>query len=288
VEPQAHLAQAHLDGHDAMPDGAVAAPARANGVDAEPLQRTSADVADTSGDGRRAGASRRAARRAVIVADLRERAGGVVSHLEALGDLSIEWAHLPTGDFLLGGGVAVERKSARDFVSSILDRRLFDQIERLLESFERPLLVLEGDPLATEIGVHPNAIRGALAHVAVARRVPVLPSGGPSETAELLAVIARQVQADGGERPRAPAKRRAASLSEHQEAVAASLPGIGRILARRLLEGSGSLAALAAADVDALRQVRGIGRHRARSLADLLTAPYQPAVGETPPRPADQ
>jgi Fanconi anemia group M protein len=233
------------------------------------------------------GGRRAAGAAALVLADFRERAGGVVGCLSSLPGVSVEWAQLPAADFLLGDGVAVERKSARDFVSSILDRRLFDQTERLLESYPRPLLVLEGDPLSTEIGVHPNAIRGALAHVAVARRVPVLPSSGPQETAELLAVIARQVQAEGGERPRAPAKRRAATLSEHQEAVAASLPGVGRILARRLLEGSGSLAALAAADVDALRQVRGIGRHRARSLADLLTAPYQPAVGETPPATVD-
>lgn len=223
----------------------------------------------------------------VIVADVRERAGGVVAHLDDLPDVRVEWAHLAVADFLLGDGVAVERKSARDFVSSILDRRLFDQLERLLEAFERPLLVLEGDPLATDIGVHPNAIRGALGHVAVARRVPVLPSGNQQETAELLAVIARQVQSTGGERPRAPAKRRAGSLTQHQEAVAASLPGVGPILARRLLAGSGSLAALAAADVEALRQVRGIGRQRASALAGLLTAPYHPATATSSAEPTD-
>src|SRR5919198_1421521 len=77
-----------------------------------------------------------------------------------LAGVRVEWAHLLVADFLLGDGVAVERKSARDFVASILDRRLFDQAERLLEAFERPLLILEGDPLDTEIGVHPNAVRG--------------------------------------------------------------------------------------------------------------------------------
>jgi Fanconi anemia group M protein len=224
----------------------------------------------------------------VVMADVRERAGGVASWIETLPDVSVEWAHLPEADFLLGDGVAVERKSARDFVASILDRRLFDQIERLVQSYPRPLLLLEGDPLSTEIGVHPNAIRGALAHVAVTQRVPVLPTTSPQESAELLVVIARQVQSTGGERPRAPAKRRAGgSLSEHQEAVAAALPGVGPVLARRLLEGSGSLAALAAADAAALRQVRGIGHHRARSLADLLTAPYRPNGTAAPPEPAE-
>jgi Fanconi anemia group M protein len=223
------------------------------------------------------GAAAASARTVLIVADRRERASGVVCHVENLAGVRVEWTQLHVADFLLGDGVAVERKSARDFVASILDRRLFDQTERLLDVYERPLLVLEGDPLNTGIGVHPNAIRGALAHIAVARRLPVLPSAGPQDTAELLVVIARQVQSTGGEQqPRALAKRRAGTVAEHQEAVAASLPGVGRVLARRLLEHSGSLAALAGSEASTLRQVRGIGRQRAHVLSRLLTAPYRP------------
>ena len=222
------------------------------------------------------GAAAASAPTVLIVADFRERASGVVSHLESLAGVHVEWTQLHVADFLLGDGVAVERKSARDFVASILDRRLFDQTERLLDAFERPLLVVEGDPLTTGIGVHPNAIRGALAHIAVARRLPVLPSAGPQDTAELLVIIARQVQRTGSEQLRAPAKRRAGTVAEHQEAVAVSLPGVGRVLARRLLERSGSLAALAGSDASTLRQVRGIGRQRAHALSRLLTAPYRP------------
>src|SRR4051794_9915960 len=106
----------------------------------------------------------------VITADRRERNSGVFAHLEDRPGVTLEIAHLTVADFLLGDGVAAERKAARDFVSSILDRRLFDQAERLVEAYERSLLILEGDPLATEIAVHPNAIRGALAHLAVVRR----------------------------------------------------------------------------------------------------------------------
>jgi ERCC4-type nuclease len=212
----------------------------------------------------------------VITVDTRERKSGVREYLEDRAGVRVEIAHLSLADYLLGDGVAAERKSARDFVSSILDRRLFVQAELLVEAFERPLLILEGDPLETEIGVHPNAVRGALAHLAVVRRLPVLPTSGPEGTAELLVAIARQVQGDGGERPRAPAKRRAATLAHRQEAIAASLPGVGPVLGRRLLHSAGSLAALAAADPPRLRQVQGIGPRRADALATLFTAPYPP------------
>jgi Fanconi anemia group M protein len=212
----------------------------------------------------------------VIAADRRERGSGILEHLRGHEGVRLEMAQLVVADFLLGDGVAVERKSARDFVSSILDRRLFDQAERLVEAFEKPLLILEGDPFETEIAVHPNAVRGALAHLVVVRRLPVLPSPGPEGTAELLVAIARQVQGEGGERPRAPAKRRAASLATRQEAIAASLPGVGPVLAQRLLSRAGSLARLASADRPLLREVPGIGPRRAEALAALFSAPYPP------------
>ena len=214
----------------------------------------------------------------VITADRRERNSGVFAHLEDRPGVKLEIAHLTVADFLLGDGVAAERKGARDFVSSILDRRLFDQAERLVEAYERPLLILEGDPLATEIAVHPNAIRGALAHLAVVRRLAVLPSLDPAGTAELLVAIARQVQVEArGGRPRAAAKPRVTSLAHRQVAVAQSLPGVGPVLADRLLHRAGSLAALAGADPPLLREVPGIGPRRADALTALLTAPYPPA-----------
>jgi Fanconi anemia group M protein len=212
----------------------------------------------------------------VIVVDTRERSSGVRAHLEGRDGVRVEVAQLSVADYLLGEGVAVERKSARDFVGSILDRRLFDQAERLAEAFDRPLLILEGDPLDTGIAVHPNAVRGALARLAVSRRITVLPSPDPEGTAELLVAIARQVQRAAGGRPRAPAKRRPGALADRQEAVAAALPGVGPVLAQRLLHRAGSLAALAASDPPALREVPGIGPRRAAALAELLTAPYPP------------
>jgi Fanconi anemia group M protein len=213
----------------------------------------------------------------VIAADRRERKSGVFAYLEERAGVRLEVGHLHLADYLLGEGVAVERKSARDFVSSILDRRLFDQAERLVGELERPVLILEGDPLETEIGVHPNAVRGALAHLAVVRRLPVLPSTGPEGTAELLVAIARQVQTPGSaERRRAPAKRRAPSMADRQEAIVTALPGVGPVLAQRLLQRAGSLAALTAADRPLLREVPGIGPRRADDLTALFAAPYPP------------
>jgi Fanconi anemia group M protein len=210
-----------------------------------------------------------------ITADTRERNSGVIELLRDFSHVRVEIAQLPVADFLLGGGVAVERKTARDLISSIIDRRLFDQAGHLREHYSHPVLILEGDPLAVECGVRPNAIRGALSRLAVLGRMPVLPSADPEETAALLVTIARQAQAEGGQE-RSPAKRRATSLTEWQESIVAALPGVGPVLARRMLTHFGSFASLVQADVKALREVEGIGPRKAESLVGLFSARYLP------------
>lgn len=211
----------------------------------------------------------------LITADTRERNSGVIELLRDFPHVRVEIAQLPVADFLLGGGVAVERKTARDLISSIIDRRLFEQAEHLRENYSHPVLILEGDPLALECRVRPNAIRGALSRMAVMGRIPVLPSADPEETAALLVTIARQAQAEGGQE-RSPAKRRALSITEWQEAIVAALPGVGPVLARRLLAYFGSFAALVQADVKALREVEGIGPRKAETLVGLFSARYLP------------
>jgi Fanconi anemia group M protein len=215
----------------------------------------------------------------VITADTRERNSGVIELLEAFPHVRVEIAQLPVADFLLGGGVAVERKTARDLISSIIDRRLFDQAEHLRENYSHPVLILEGDPLAVESRVRPNAIRGALSRLAVMGRLPVLPSADPEETAALLVTIARQAQTESGNE-RSPAKRRALSITEWQEAIVAALPGVGPVLARRLLAHLGSFAALVQADVKTLREVEGIGPRKAEALVGLFSARYLPHEDE--------
>ena len=56
----------------------------------------------------------------------------------------------------------------------------------------------------------------------------------------------------------------------------AGLPGVGPILARRLLAHLGSFAALVQADVQTLREVDGIGPRKAQTLVGLFSARYVP------------
>jgi len=81
----------------------------------------------------------------MIVCDERERASGVPQELALLGVIT-KFAMLPAGDYIVSPSTAVERKSVRDFVTSLYDGRLFKQVSELGRVYSNHILIVEGDP----------------------------------------------------------------------------------------------------------------------------------------------
>jgi ERCC4-type nuclease len=216
----------------------------------------------------------------VIRADIREERSGIPAILAKKPGVELHMLPLPVGDYLLGGSPEriVERKTGSDFVSSVVDHRLFAQLDALAaaESIS-PLLILEGDPTGTQSRINVNAIYGALTYCTSILRIPILPSKGPEETAELLVSIARQVQVKFQGPGPAPTKR-AATLPEQQKNVLMSLPGIGPVTAQALLERFGSVRAVALASPEALTAVSGVTLERATLLVKILQAPAERTI----------
>jgi ERCC4-type nuclease len=82
----------------------------------------------------------------VIIYDTREARTHVLRHLKKYDDVTIVQKHLEIADYLVQsseGTIAIERKRASDFLQSISDGRLFDQIENLKE-YDDARLILEG------------------------------------------------------------------------------------------------------------------------------------------------
>ena len=128
----------------------------------------------------------------VVVVDKREEKSGVPEHLLELG-VSVRLEFLEVGDYLLPGDVLVERKTARDFLSSLIDGRLFEQAANLASSSENPTLIIEGDlSEALERFGRGEAFWGALASLGYDFKLTLLYTPGSMETAELLAAISKR------------------------------------------------------------------------------------------------
>ncbi len=173
----------------------------------------------------------------VIFADTREQGSKVLGRFDGIPNLLVHLKQLDIGDFILGKDVGVERKTVSDFLQSMVDGRLFSQLLDLSTRFERPLLLLEGNPeeLFELRNIHENAIRGALSSIALDYRVPVLFTKNCEETAKMLYTIAKREQLGKEKDIRLRLGRKGLSEAEMQQFIVESLPLVGPKLARNLV-----------------------------------------------------
>src|SRR3989338_2867767 len=81
-------------------------------------------------------------------------------------------------------GSGVEIKIVEDFVDSIIDGRLLQQIKELKKNFERPVLVIEGqNDIYSVRNIHHNSILGMMATIAVSYGIPLIQTRNFKETA---------------------------------------------------------------------------------------------------------
>jgi ERCC4-type nuclease len=208
-----------------------------------------------------------------IVADSREQAGSVVKHLHGLG-AAVETRRLDIADYVLSDRVAVERKSTKDFVDSLVDGRLFEQLKEL-RTYPRAFLVIEGASMYGHRNVAPEALLGALASAVTDFGVPVLRTEDALETARFLVAVAKREQ---GRENRKVAVRPAGpgmGDAERQMHLVAGLPGVDAVRADALLRHFGSAAAVFAASEAALAEAPHVGPKTARMIRELLDQPYE-------------
>jgi ERCC4-related helicase len=132
-----------------------------------------------------------------IVIDDRETSSKVVEYLSGMG-IAIKLERLPQGDFAIGDRILVERKTARDFVDTLINRDLLGQAKAMAEAATRPVMIIEGGDLFTQRDIHPNAIRGVLAALTIEMGLSVLTTKDEQETAQMLFVLAKR---EGGSGP---------------------------------------------------------------------------------------
>lgn len=212
-----------------------------------------------------------------VVIDQRELDSSIAKDLSTRDGLVTRLETLAVGDYVLSDRVAVERKSAADFVDSMLDadRSMFEQVGELSRAYARPVLVVEGTNLYGQRDIEPNAIRGALASLAVDFGVSVLRTEGETDTTELLATIARREQETRDREVSVHGEKTTKTRAEQQEYVVSSIADIGPVTARGLLEHFGSVEAVMTAREDDLLDVEGVGPVTAERIREVVGSEYE-------------
>ena len=213
-------------------------------------------------------ASGRQLARHELLVDSAERHAALVELARQSDDFTVRIEHLAVGDYWIDRGVVVERKSYADFALSLADGRLFPQAAKLARCPYRPVVLLEGPRPLRMPEIHPHALKGAMASLAVMWRLPVLLSRDPAESLTIFRFLAAQLRRSNGALKRYDRKPK--RLASRKLYMLQGLPGVGPALAHRLLLGFGSVERVMTADEEELMRVRGVGRQKAARIRDLV------------------
>lgn len=208
-----------------------------------------------------------------VIVDEREKNSGVTEELELL-KVNIKYTMLDVGDYVVSENVVIERKTTKDFSSSIVDGRLFNQARSLKESYPQPLIIIEGEDVYEESNLHPNAVTGALISLAVDFYIPVLFSNSQRNTAQIILKIAEREQLKNKRTVRIREHKKPMDIKELQIYLLSGLPYIERTLAERLLSKFNSPINVFNANIEELMTVEGIGKTKATKIKEVLTRPW--------------
>ena len=204
----------------------------------------------------------------VVVCDFREKE--VIEHLKKLGAVVNERG-LEVGDFVCSDRVSVERKSHSDFISSIIDGRIFEQAKNLRENFEKPIVIIEG---YSNRQINENALKGAIASLILDFGVSLLTTRNPFDTAKTIFWFAKREQSEKKASIGIKVGKKPKEMRRLQEFIVAGIPGVSLTIAKRLLERFGSVEKIFTADETELREVKGIGESLAKKIRKILTTIY--------------
>ncbi len=208
-----------------------------------------------------------------VVVDTRELHSPVAHELSKLG-VEIIPETLEVGDYILSGDVIVERKTLNDFVNSILDKRLFEQLKLLKQSYSTPVILLEREE-TLQRAFNPDALYGAISSVLIDFAVPVIWSDNAQVSAKYLHTIARREQRERRKLIAIKSGKVPPTPNEQLERVVGNLPDVDAVRAKHLLASYRSLQNLFSASEEDLKDVEGIGPVLARRLSSLFSHDYE-------------
>lgn len=208
----------------------------------------------------------------VVFADTREGNSKVIRHLSEM-EIDVKVQAMAVGDYQVSDEVVIERKTAKDFVDSIVDKRLFKQARSLMEEFKRPLIILEGDDLYNGM-INPNAIRGSIASIALDFGISIIPTRNAQDTAAMIKRIAIREQSGEKTPIQIRTDKKPVNLWEQQLFIIESLPNIGPVNAKNLLEHFGTVANVINASESQLQEVEGIGKKTAANIRKVVDSKY--------------
>ena len=197
-----------------------------------------------------------------ILIDSREKNSLVPSQLSKL-NINIEFTHIPIADYLINS-TAIEIKTISDLKSSIINKRIFSQLEEI-KQYPNHLLIIEGnqDDLFNNEILHENALRGFLLSLAI-NKTPTIFTKDEKDTSLYLSLLANKKSQPISLRP----NKIPFTKQQQKQFILEGFPHIGPATAKKLLSNFPSLLSIFQATEE---QLQPFLKNRTKDFKDLLS-----------------
>ena len=225
-----------------------------------------------------------------IAVDRRERVS-CIPELLIKGGITVDFATLKVGDYIISSNTAVERKTVHDFINSIYDGRLFIQCSELIKYFLFPIVIIEGNIKDLELldesekarryPEKSSLIYSSISTIILDFRIPLINTPSPKHTTDLLISMAyKSLQEHSITEPLLRKIRKNRSEYLQQLSILSSLPGVGSKLAQRMLEEFNTPSRALNASSAELAKIPGFGVARAQRLRKVLDKKFAETLAE--------
>ncbi len=215
-----------------------------------------------------------------ISVDYRERSSGVPKMLTDLG-LPTEICELPVGDYVIGE-IAIERKTASDFISSLTSGHLNNQLYELSKNYSLSYLAVTGNLFSEYImsNVPKNALISKMIGCSAKfsadgkqGNIITLQLFSDEDLAQAIRFLYDKVKHPEFRLPELPKFQ--PSSNDWMTFVVKSLPDIGDVRAKALLDKFGSLEAIFSATAEEIAKTKGISKRQSDKLFNLFHEQYK-------------
>lgn len=169
-----------------------------------------------------------------IIADIHEKNSLVLSELKSSEQVQLQILPLKIGDYLIGNTI-IERKTVSDFISSMLNKRLIQQLNQM-QIYPQKILIIEGelDLNNNETNLNSNAIRGFILSILTHHQILIIQTQDYKDTSQYLITLAKQQIKNPS--PTTLHQRIPKTIKEQKQYILESFPNIGPKKAELLLK----------------------------------------------------
>jgi len=170
----------------------------------------------------------------LIIADIHEKNSLVLSELHRSTKVRLQIKSLKIADYLIGN-IAIERKTVSDLISSMINKRLIQQLTQM-QKYKKSLLIIEGNinqTIQEETNIS-KAIRGLIISISTNFPTSIIFSQDYEDTAKYLITLAKQQSKSNT--PISLHSRIPKTIPEQKQYILESFPNIGPKKAEQLLK----------------------------------------------------